>query len=739
MIEKKRSRADDMGTAARQLHDQALAGVEDLLKQLDEEATNPDVVEALVKARKMAAPVSEELTTQIQSLKRHARWDTFTIALYGETNAGKSSIIETMRSIFGEATKAEARRAFRALSDQHGLTADSLTTLDGDIAAAKAQVASLEARSDAERVRADAELAATDAELAGLRNHSRARRESLNFFQRLLDRFRTVQEDVAVDAAEQRRRAQATSQSSAQERMDAERARAAAALSALEDRKLNAESAIERLRPLADGLIIGDGRPDFTLDMRRYEFDARGQRFELLDVPGIEGKEWQVKENIANAVKSAHAVFYVTRKAAAPQTGELPGQGTLEKIRMHLGDQTEVHAIYNKPITSPSAFPREGLVSDDERASLEVFDRTMREELGERYRGHIALSVQPAFLATADYLVPGSDHERKRTKFMRGTSVDELLARSGVASFVEWLGGDMVRDSERRIRASNVHKVRTAVLKARDELSGMQREELTPLVTKIKTNWKSTGQQIHKSVAKVSVALEVTAEGCIRDFETTLRKQIYVDIDSNIGNEVLEQKLQAHVYESRQKLEAALVKQMTAVLEGFQRDLVATLDRLEKRIEQLSATFDWRGSEGSFSGMTISFASGIDYGSLLASLAGGIMLIWSPAGWVVIAIGAVGILVNVVKAVWSLFDKDYKKSQQRKAVNEHIGRIVAKMREATHASLEEVQALIAAKVEEVSVQVQRSVDQARRINKAITDCCAQLDDLAEHMDKEGEV
>jgi len=43
--------------------------------------------------------------------------------------------------------------------------------------------------------------------------------------------------------------------------------------------------------------------------------------------------------------------------------------------------------------------------------------------------------------------------------------------------------------------------------------------------------------------------------------------------------------------------------------------------------------------------------------------------------------------------VRSLFDKDYKKSQQRKAVNDHIGSIVAKMRDATHASLDEVRAI----------------------------------------------
>ncbi|WP_390485155.1 hypothetical protein [Helicobacter pylori] len=35
----------------------------------------------------------------------------------------------------------------------------------------------------------------------------------------------------------------------------------------------------------------------------------------MLDVPGIESNEEQVMEQVLNATKKAHAVFYVTKKA----------------------------------------------------------------------------------------------------------------------------------------------------------------------------------------------------------------------------------------------------------------------------------------------------------------------------------------------------------------------------------------------------------------------------------------
>lgn len=91
---------------------------------------------------------------------------------------------------------------------------------------------------------------------------------------------------------------------------------------------------MQELRIYQDGVIIGDGRPDFTRQATLYEFTEKGSRFVLIDVPGIEGKEELVREPIMQAVRKAHAVFYVTRKAEPPQKGdEITGRkGTLEAL-----------------------------------------------------------------------------------------------------------------------------------------------------------------------------------------------------------------------------------------------------------------------------------------------------------------------------------------------------------------------------------------------------------------------
>ncbi|MEF1215346.1 hypothetical protein REH77_25655, partial [Vibrio alginolyticus] len=79
---------------------------------------------------------------------------------------------------------------------------------------------------------------------------------------------------------------------------------------------------LPELEALSDGGIIGDGRSDFTRTTQRFDLSVAGQEFALLDVPGIEGTERLIAEEIEKALQAAHAVFYVTNQPAPPQTGD---------------------------------------------------------------------------------------------------------------------------------------------------------------------------------------------------------------------------------------------------------------------------------------------------------------------------------------------------------------------------------------------------------------------------------
>ena len=51
--------------------------------------------------------MDKKFEEDINSLEKNAEWDKFTIAFFGETNAGKSTIIESLRIIFDEKNRRE--------------------------------------------------------------------------------------------------------------------------------------------------------------------------------------------------------------------------------------------------------------------------------------------------------------------------------------------------------------------------------------------------------------------------------------------------------------------------------------------------------------------------------------------------------------------------------------------------------------------------------------------------------
>ncbi len=168
---------------------------------------------------------------------------------------------------------------------------------------------------------------------------------------------------------------------------------------------------------MQDGAIIGDGRSDFTLKTRSYSFQYNHQTFTLLDVPGIEGREQKVIDQISNATQKAHAIFYVTKTPNPPQKGEEGKRGTIEKIQRQLDSQTEVWTIYNKPITSPRALKDE-LINENEKESLKILNKEMKNILGEHYKGHKVVSTQAAFYGLSQALIPETDFYEKKQKFL---------------------------------------------------------------------------------------------------------------------------------------------------------------------------------------------------------------------------------------------------------------------------------------------------------------------------------
>ena len=73
-------------------------------KKADEEELNSSI--------KRLEEIKETLDIEIDSLEKNAEWEEFNIAFYGETNAGKSTLIEVLRILLEENQKMKERELF---------------------------------------------------------------------------------------------------------------------------------------------------------------------------------------------------------------------------------------------------------------------------------------------------------------------------------------------------------------------------------------------------------------------------------------------------------------------------------------------------------------------------------------------------------------------------------------------------------------------------------------------------
>lgn len=710
-----------------------------ILDELAGSSDDEQVSLAKSNARAVLESHNSEIKRNIAELDRHAEWETFTVAFYGETNAGKSTIIEVLRIICDERTKSEERQKFRQIQAEYDLTEERFASLAQVISETSQSLIKLEnQRRDVTR-RYDVSDSAIRDEIRQLRDAIREKRTKAPLWQRLLNKIRKSREQRHADEALLRLQAVEIEKKDEVEQLDLQYRSVQKQKILAEQEIENLQSLVEKMKCYADGTIIGTGRSDFTLETKEYVFDNGGEKFKLLDVPGIEGNEAKVIDNIWTALHKAHAVFFVTGKAAAPQKGEENNKGTLEKIKDHLGDQTEIWTIFNKRITNPIQLEKGNLTSQDERESLSDLDDKMREQLGGNYQGVIPLSAHPAFLAVAECLVPGSPDADRKRKFLSTLQARDLLSKSNFLYLENVLNDDLLKSTHAKVRRSNFNKARAVVLSTAAIIATIQCESFQPLSQNLKQEAENAGNELETVLAAFKRRLESQIETAINYFTTSARRKIYECIEKDIPNSDFKDALEHIIKCEQENLQQKLPTLLDDEIKKFQRDISDVIDRFQQFSSELIDVYEKirvNRVDGSLS-LRIKIDNGLNVGSLLGSLVGGVMLIWNPGGWLIIAVGAATFLVSFSKALYGMFSTDYKKSQQRKSASENLNSVAKSMRGAIHKNLAETFPELQLKVEGIKVAFENTAHQVAGINATLISAVAQLTKLASHIEKVG--
>jgi energy-coupling factor transporter ATP-binding protein EcfA2 len=685
------------------------------------------------------------LKTQLKTLQENAEWNTFTIAVYGETGAGKSTLIETLRILLREPTKVASQQAFRELQSKYNLSEENLQRLQQAMEQIDLKLIELVQQLNATTERHNQLDSDAHEAVADLRALIAERKETASLWQKLIRWFKPMPEEVQLAFAEQQLPQMAVARDSAIEplrvqHIQAEQDKRAVAQQHAEQAQ-ERHAHLETLKTLGDGEIIGDGRADFTRKTQRYDMKLNGQPFALLDVPGIEGSEGLVVSQIEKAVQTAHAVFYVTNQAAPPQTGDDQRKGTLEKIKEHLGGQTEVWTLFNKKITNPKhSLTDRPLVSEDETVSLQGLNEKMRGQLGDRYRDVFPLSALPAFLASTEHFAPDTQNATRRAKILADFNTEELLEKTQLRAFLFMLNAKLLDGSDAKITRANFFKAKAALDRTVTELNVL-RGAFSQLLESLRLDSQSAQVQLQGSFTSLKKRLESAGETEINQFVSDVRNAMYKLIDSDISNDAFKEAFDVTIEAQQQQLSARLPGAITREVERFQKEAEDILARFEAQARELTGIYAKLGNtkvDSKFD-LKINIDNGIHVGGLLVGLTSTIAaaIFTNGISLLVMLPALAGLALSAYKAVHAAFSSDYRKSQQREAIDSNLRDVTPQLRTALHDGLKKALVDMQKKIDVLDQALEAPVTQTAGLVQLLGQSTEQLTTLSRQIDNAG--
>lgn len=559
-----------------------------------------------------------ESLKELESLKNNEEWENFTIAFYGETGAGKSTLIECLRLFFKEQSKVVQQERFKRLYSNYQ---------------------------------------------NNYQNDERKKQAILN-----------------------------------------------------------------ELHSLQDGTIMGDGRSDFTLETRSYTLKYNNKTFTLLDVPGIEGDEKKVIQQISNATQKAHAIFYVTKKPTPPQKGEERKRGTIEKIQKQLDSQTEVWAIFNKPITSPRAL-KDKLINENEKESLKTLDEKMKGVLGKHYKGHQIVSAQMAFYGLSSALLPESDFYKNKQKFLEIFKEEEwLLYKSRFQQLGEFITETLIENSRAKIIQSNCNKALKVVEQLQKAIKTTIEKRIDPMIKEAQEHQQEARYNLDRSTEKFILNLTNSAFYEIDQFKSDLREKMYAHINKNIEDEECKEIFKNELIQGIETLHEDIKWRFRECEKRFDGEIKEAIKQLEYRIKDSLAMLEHISIDRGFN-LNFDTDSGIDGTKLATSIGGlgllGIFNAWNPMGWLALTAGIITGLVGIASSIWKFFSSRYQRSQQKKEVDKNLHQICEKIVQDVKSRLESRKKDIWEKIEKLKANL-RPVDNYKRMKRQLKEAHERL-------------
>ncbi len=473
-------------------------------------------------------------------------------------------------------------------------------------------------------------------------------------------------------------------------------------------------------RKKEDGLIVGDGRHDFTKTYEEYHLSIAGHPFTLIDVPGIEGDEAEFKDVIKTALHKAHCVFYVQGH------NKKPDRATAEKIKKYLGDCVKVYSIYNvrgSVGNYDEEEERETLITSGVLKAESLIQAEFKTILGDVYAGHVTLQGLLAMSAKASFSSKREDLIRGQQKLLKyfGGSADKVLEFSQFKTLTTLVEQKSSNFKSEIIEANKQKLISLASTIAADIELVMESQK--SYLANLDSNLRTINREVcNNSMDSALRNITNKTRNAITSAYGELKSKIFNLIDNEPSNihQLAEQHQQEVIWNLENRIKSIVNEELNKVRNTANRK-IKDLDGVNIETIQFNRTVEVGADidfSGAFEELNVDFGDVLSWTAKTASTAAAGAALGSIIPGVGTLIGAgVGAVVGGIAHACS---GDGGKADARKSVSDAIGK-------ATQRANSNVNSMLAPVIKDIE-------NQKRQLSNSVKKELANIKDLQETLD-----
>ncbi|PIE78170.1 MAG: hypothetical protein CSA15_09190 [Candidatus Delongbacteria bacterium] len=352
----------------------------------------------------------------------------------------------------------------------------------------------------------------------------------------------------------------------------------------------------------------------------------------------------------------------------------------------------------------------------------------MADILGVHYENSISLSAYPAFLSVGNFRVSKNidkldKYSKNQKKFLDKKGVflehfktpEKILEETKLESFKNWLTSDFISNTQEKIKSANRNKIKILLVETKSEVS-QAITSYTDLKNKLDKNGKNVVDQLEAVLGSTKNSYKKELNKALSYFKRSFRKAAYKKIDKEIDNKQFKRMFEEETTIHINRLSEKLKKEYEKIQKDTQKEIDEIISKYNKYKKEILSDFEKIAEINSGFSLELDIDNNLDITGTLLSLgvaiAGVVIVMLSnPAGWVVLALSVLNLVITVGKAIWEFVDHSYRTARQKQKANQQIDKIVESIKEDVTDKLTKVDDILEKNIDDIKKSVKKDTKQ----------------------------